>query len=57
MSKRATAMLATTFQDFEGFQDPNNLIQSDKVKRDIAYVIKSVRAKKRLKNDFVPVSK
>ena len=28
--------------------------QTDKVKRDIAYVIKGIRAKKRLQNDFEP---
>ena len=46
-------MLASTQEDGElAFRCPQNLVQNEMIKRDIAYLIKSLKTKKRIKNDF-----
>lgn len=51
--KRGATLLTSTQEDGElCFRDPSNVAQNDIVKRDIAYQIKRIRAKKRLQNDF-----
>ena len=55
----ASSMLAVSVLDDDGeltISGPGNLLGSEKIKRDIAYVIKGIRAKKRLQNDFEPRS-